>query len=105
MRQAGIIAAAGLYALENNVERLHVDHENAERLARGLRDLGLEATRNTNMVLVQISAEKAQTLADHLESNQILVLPLAPMRLVTHLDVDAAGIDRAIEAFGGFFDS
>jgi threonine aldolase len=103
MRQAGVIAAAGLYALENNVERLRLDHENAERLARGLRELKLEATQNTNMVLVRIPAEKAQPLADYLKSKQILVLPRAPMRLVTHLDVDAAGIDRAIGAFRSFF--
>jgi threonine aldolase len=103
MRQAGVIAAAGLYALENNVERLRLDHENAERLARGLRELKLEATQNTNMVLVRIPTEKAQPLADYLKSKQILVLPRAPMRLVTHLDVDAAGIDRAIAAFRSFF--
>src|SRR5919106_404991 len=63
MRQAGVIAAAGLYALENNVERLRTDHENAERLARGLRELKLDATQNTNMVLVKIPQEKAQPLA------------------------------------------
>jgi threonine aldolase len=105
MRQAGVIAAAGLYALENNVERLRLDHENAERLARGLRELKLEATQNTNMVLVRIATEKAQPLADYLNSKRILVLPRAPMRLVTHLDVDAAGIDGAIGAFRSFFSS
>jgi threonine aldolase len=105
MRQAGMIAAAGLYALENNTERLKTDHDNAERLARGLRELRLEAAQNTNMVLVRIPTEKAQPLADYLKSEQILVLPRAPMRLVTHLDVDAAGIDRAIGAFRSFFSS
>ena len=103
MRQAGVIAAAGLYALENNVERLKLDHDNAERLARGLRELGLEATLNTNMVLVKIAPEKVQRLAEHLKNHRILVLARAPMRLVTHLDVDAAGIDRAIKGFSGFF--
>jgi threonine aldolase len=105
MRQAGVIAAAGVYALENNVERLRTDHENAERLARGLRELKLDAAQNTNMVLVRIPTEKAQPLADDLKSKQILVLPRAPMRLVTHLDVDAAGVDRAIGAFRSFFTS
>jgi len=103
MRQAGVIAAAGLYALENNVERLKSDHDNAARLARGLRELGLEAQLNTNMVLLKIAPEKAAALQAHMKSNGILVLPRAPMRLVTHLDVDAAGIDRALGAFQSFF--
>ena len=102
MRQAGVIAAAGLYALEHNVVRLWADHENAEKLARGLRELKLEARHNTNMVLVKVPPEKVNQLAEHLKARQILVLPRAPMRLVTHLDVDAAGIDRAIKAFGEF---
>jgi len=101
MRQAGIMAAAGLYALENNVERLAIDHDNAARLAQGLRELKLEAKQNTNMVLVKV--ENPRELADYLKKRQILVLPRAPMRLVTHLDVDAAGIKRAIDAFRGFF--
>ena len=103
MRQSGVLAAAGLYALENNVERLKQDHENAEKLARGLRELGLEVQHNTNMVMVKIAAEKAQPLGEHLKKSQVLVLPRAPMRLVTHLDVDAAGIDRAVAAFRSFF--
>jgi threonine aldolase len=103
MRQAGVIAAAGLYALENNVERLKTDHENAERLARGLREIGLEAQLNTNMVLVKVTPQQAQQLGEFLKTKQILVLPRSPMRLVTHLDVDAAGIDRALAAFRDFF--
>ena len=103
MRQSGVIAAAGLYALENNVERLKLDHENAEQLARGLRELGLEVQRNTNMVMVRLAAEKAQPLAEHLKKSQILVLPRAPMRLVTHLDVDAAGVERALAGFRSYF--
>jgi threonine aldolase len=102
MRQAGVIAAAGLYALENNVERLAIDHENAARLARGLRELGLDVQLNTNMVLAKIPPEKAQQLGDYMKTKQVLVLPRAPMRLVTHLDVDSAGIDRALGAFRGF---
>ena len=103
MRQAGVIAAAGLYALEHNVERLKEDHRNAERLSRGLRELGLEATQNTNMVLVKIPPERAAELERHMKKHGIFVLPRAPMRLVTHLDVDAAGIDRAIEALRRYF--
>jgi threonine aldolase len=103
MRQAGVLAAAGLYALENNVERLQTDHENAARLARGLRELGQEADLNTNMVLLKIPAGKAAGLGEHMKKNGVLVLARAPMRLVTHLDVDAAGIDRALAAFRAFF--
>jgi threonine aldolase len=103
MRQAGVIAAAGLYALENNVQRLRIDHENAARLAQGLRAAGLEAQLNTNMVLLKVSPESARELSEHLKAQQILVLPRSPMRLVTHLDVDAAGIDRALGAFKAFF--
>jgi threonine aldolase len=103
MRQAGVIAAAGLYALENNVARLQDDHANAQRLADGLRQAGYEVSGpNTNMVLVRVSAEDAQRLSSFLKENHIVVLPRAPMRLVTHLDVDAAGIDRVVAAFAQF---
>src|SRR3954462_2987831 len=100
MRQSGVIAAAGLYALKNNVERLNDDHANAQRLADGLRNAGYEVSGpNTNMLLVRVSADEAARLAASLQAKQVLVLARAPMRLVTHLDVDAAGIDRAIAAF------
>ena len=102
MRQAGIIAAAGLYALENNVAGLKTDHENAARLARGLRKLKLEAAQNTNMVLVKVPPERVATLVAHMKKNGVLVLPRAPMRLVTHLDVDAAAIERTLGAFRAF---
>ena len=94
MRQAGILAAAGLYALEHNVERLAEDHANAERLARGI---GAELPQS-NMVFFP----SAPGLAEHLAQHGVLVLPAARLRLVTHLDVDGAGIDRAIAAFRSF---
>jgi threonine aldolase len=103
MRQAGVIAAAGLYALENNVARLREDHDNAARLAKGLRELDLEVQLNTNMALVRIPAATAISLAAQLQRAGVLVLPRAPMRLVTHLDVDAAGIERALAGFRSFF--
>jgi threonine aldolase len=104
MRQAGVVAAAGLYALENHVARLAEDHALAERLARGLSgidELQVE-TPQTNMVFVRMPAERAAPLAEHLKRNGVLVLPAVRMRLVTHLDVDAAGIDRALAAFRSF---
>jgi threonine aldolase len=103
MRQAGVIAAAGLYALEHNVERLASDHANAARLADGLRALDLPVEQQTNMVFATVPAEKATALAEHLKQRNVQVLPGARMRLVTHLDVDQAGIDCAIGAFGEFF--
>ena len=99
MRQAGVIAAAGLYALENNIARLADDHANAERLAKGLRDAGYEVEGPyTNMVFVR-SRAGLPGLAEHLQQNGIQILPGARMRLVTHLDVSAAGVERALAAF------
>jgi threonine aldolase len=103
MRQAGIIAAAGLYALEHNVERLETDHENAERLAKGLRELGLQVDSKTNMALVAIPQEKLAGLVEALQKRRILVLARTPMRLVTHLDVDTAAVERALAAFRAHF--
>ena len=100
MRQAGLIAAAGLYALEHHVERLAEDHANAGRLAAGLREAGYELEGpHTNMVFVRVSPERLSALNAALAEKRISVLPGARLRLVTHLDVDAAGIERALEAF------
>jgi threonine aldolase len=106
MRQVGILGAAGLYALEHNVERLAEDHANAERLARGLAALGLKVDPvHTNMVFVTVAKEQAAALRKHLDSQGIVTLGGAKLRLVTHLDVDAAAIDRAVAAFAAFFKS
>jgi threonine aldolase len=104
MRQVGILAAAGLYALENNVDRLAEDHANAERLGKGLAALGLKVDPvQTNMVFATVPKESAAALKQHLDNNGIVTLGGTKMRLVTHLDVDAAGIDRVISVFGEFF--
>lgn len=105
MRQAGILAAAGLYALEHNVARLTDDHANAQRLAQGLR--GIEPLQvdsaHTNMVFVRVPAERAQALGAFVLERGVRTLPGPRLRLVTHLDVDAAGVDRAVDAFKAFF--
>ena len=102
MRQAGVLAAAGLYALEHNVERLAEDHANAERLARGLAALGLKVDPvQTNMVFASIPASRCPDLKGHLEAQGVKALVSPRLRLVTHLDVDSAGIDRALAAFAG----
>ena len=104
MRQAGVLAAAGLYALEHNVDRLAADHANAERLAAGLAKLpGLRVEpAQTNMVFAHVPAEQVKRLGEQLAAAGVLALVSPRTRLVTHLDVDAAGVDRAIDAFGGF---
>ena len=105
MRQAGIIAACGVYALENNIERLAEDHARAARLAEGIADLDeLGAYHDTNMVFVDPPAERYAALREHLLRHQVKIGRLeSPTRLVTHLDIDDADIDRTIEAFHSFY--
>jgi threonine aldolase len=100
MRQAGIVAAACLYALDHHVERLAEDHANARVLAEGLADLGLRvAPVESNIVLVDV--EDATGLLGRLANAGVEVSPLGPgrIRCVTHLDVDREGIERALAAF------
>jgi threonine aldolase len=95
MRQVGVLAAAGLYALENHVERLAEDHARAQRLATALgADPGAAPT---NIVILDVA--DAATVATKAAAEGVLVSALGPrfLRLVTHLDVDDAGVDRAIE--------
>jgi threonine aldolase len=104
MRQVGILAAAGIHALEHNVERLAEDHGNAQLLARGLAAAGLKVEPvQTNMVFAAIPADCVAPLARHLEAHGIKALVSPRLRLVTHLDVDRARIERAVEVFGAFF--
>lgn len=102
MRQAGILAAAGLYALQHQVERLAEDHANAALLAEGLRELGYTVEPvQTNMVYLQMG-QQARALQAFLAERGIKVSAAARLRLVTHLDVSAADIQRVIESFGAF---
>jgi threonine aldolase len=104
MRQVGILAAAGIHALEHNVERLAEDHANAQLLAKGLAAAGLKVDPvQTNMVFAAIPADSVAPLARHLEAHAIKALVSPRLRLVTHLDVDRARIERAVEVFGAFF--
>lgn len=109
LRQAGILAAAGIHALEHHVERLAEDHANAHRLAEGLGQIGAlgvdpEAVQ-TNMVFAHVDREVAGQLAAFLKARDILVTPNNPMRLVTHLDVGARDIDHVLDAVREFFAS
>lgn len=104
MRQAGIMAAAGLYALDHHAGRLAEDHANAEALGIGLANIpGLRVEPvQTNMVFVQVPADRCAALAAHLAAHGILALVKPRTRLCTHLDVDRAAIERAIGAFRAF---
>ena len=107
MRQAGIIAAAGIYALRYHVERLAEDHQRARQLARGLaelRGIKLNADRiQTNIVVFDVSGTGvtgeefgARTLASH--GVRFSILSPTTVRAVTHLDIPPDGIERALEA-------
>lgn len=104
MRQAGILAAAALYALDHHVERLAEDHANARRLAEALSHMaGLStdpADTETNIVYFDVEPRlgTGKALCDALRERGVWMLSVAPQRVraVTHLDVDAAGIERAI---------
>jgi len=111
MRQVGILAAAGLYALEHNVDRLADDHANARRLAEaiaGLPGVGvdLEAVQ-TNIVIIDVSGSKltAPEAQELLKSEGVLVLPrdMRTLRAVTHLDVSREDIEHAIKCFRKVF--
>jgi threonine aldolase len=101
MRQAGIIAAAGLYALDHHVDRLAEDHANARRLAEGLAELGQVSidvsSVETNVVIFEVPDALAACGALWDQGIQLVPLDSRRIRAVTHLDVDRAGIERALE--------
>ncbi|MFP4104626.1 MAG: threonine aldolase family protein [Phycisphaerae bacterium] len=105
MRQAGIIAAGALFALDHHLERLTEDHANARRLAEALQDLPgiyLNAYEvETNIVLFDVDSMPAEQLVDRLAGKDVLVGATGKqqVRAVTNLMVDSAMIDRAIQAF------
>jgi threonine aldolase len=103
MRQAGMLAAAGLYALDHHVQRLEEDHDNALRLAAGLRAIGLAVEQpHTNMVFVDIPENHVAALAAHLAGRGILACIIPRTRLVTHLDAPRSMIEAALQAFRAF---
>ena len=98
MRQAGLLAAAALHALDHHVERLADDHANARLLAEGLQGLDGVAVMppQSNIVFVDVVPGKARGLVDRLKAAGVLCTGLYRIRLVTHLDVSRAHIERAI---------
>lgn len=98
MRQSGLLAAAGLYALDHNIERMAEDHANARLLVDGLRTAGLSVREpETNIVLIDV--DDADKLATRCAERGVLVAAFGPtvVRLVTHLDVDRGACERAVE--------
>jgi threonine aldolase len=105
MRQAGVLAAAAQHALEHHIDRLADDHALATLLAEGLSGIdALELQRpQTNILFVNVRGGRGAQLLAHLKAQDVLATGLIGLRFVTHLDVDRAGIDRAIAAVRGFF--
>ena len=102
MRQAGLIAAAGLYALEHQVERLADDHANAALLGSALSELGFDVEPvQTNMVYVQMG-ERADRLKTFCAERGIILSAAPRLRMVTHLDVSAAQMKQVVAAFAEF---
>ncbi|MFV1978197.1 MAG: beta-eliminating lyase-related protein, partial [Myxococcota bacterium] len=98
MRQSGIIAAAGLHALEHHVERLATDHSNAQRLATGLQNLGFKVDPFPETNIVIFESVRAEEFEKELLARGVLTLALTKdlMRVVTHMDVSEADIDDAL---------
>ncbi len=108
MRQAGMLAAAAIYALDHHVERLSQDHVLAKRLGDALSQIaGLSVDPvHSNIVFVDVKEPikaKAAGLINHLKSHGILATGLYRLRFVTHLDVDSEGVDRAIAVIQSYF--
>ena len=105
MRQAGLLAAAASYALDHQVERLANDHALAQRLAQGLHGIAGLSVRSaqTNIVFVDVADGRGPALLAFLKERGVLATGLIGLRFVTHLDVDAAGIDHTINSVRAFF--
>ncbi|MHC9510345.1 low-specificity L-threonine aldolase [Kangiella sp. M94] len=107
MRQAGILAAAGIYALENNVKRLAEDHRHAKQLAQrlqGIEELSINQDLvQTNMVFVKTTMNTAEALAKFLNDKGITVIPAETMRWVMHLNVSDSDVDYIEEQVKAFF--
>jgi threonine aldolase len=105
MRQAGVIAAAAQYALEHNVERLAEDHQNAADLSSGLAQIEQlrVTTPQTNIFYVEIPEAACAPLREHLSRAGIRASVGSHTRLVTHLDVSRADVQKTIAVFKDFF--
>ncbi|QKJ86577.1 Pyridoxal phosphate-dependent transferase [Paramixta manurensis] len=106
LRQAGILAAAGSYALNHNVARLQEDHDNAFWLAEQLKSLGVAVTRqDTNMVFARLPDEQITPLQAWMKQRDILISTGPVTRLVTHLDVDRQALETLVGEWKAFLSS
>ena len=105
MRQAGLLAAGASHALDHHLVRLSDDHALAQRLATGLRGIdGLSVrSAHTNIVFVDVAGGRGADLLAYLAQHGVLATGLIGLRFVTHLDVNAAGIDHAVACIRQFF--
>jgi threonine aldolase len=108
MRQAGVLAAAALYALDHHIERLRDDHKHAKRLVEFIEKkdgLELHQPVDTNIVIYKVDPAWCTVgeFLRHLSEAGVLAVPFGPLlvRMVTHLDVSAEEIERAGEAIAG----
>jgi threonine aldolase len=102
MRQAGVLAAAGLYALEHQVQRLAQDHQRAREIAEGLEGLGYAVEPvQTNMVYVQMG-ERAGALKAFCAERGVILTAASRLRMVTHLDVQPEHVEPILECFAAF---
>jgi threonine aldolase len=99
MRQAGVLAAAVLHALDYHIDRLAEDHAHARQLAQGLQGLpGVQCEMpDTNIVFVDVAPERAHGVVERARAQGVLCTGLYRLRLVTHLDVSQADVGRAID--------
>ena len=103
MRQAGILAAAGLYALKNNVARLKDDHDNAAWMATQLREIGADVMRHdTNMLFIRVGDENAAALGEFMKSRGVLLNASPVVRLVMHLDVSREQLSDVVKHWQAF---
>ena len=107
MRQAGFIAAAGIVALRENIDRLEEDHNNAQKLFNGLRDIDAlnltDDSLQTNMVFLDCGKSVADGLEQHLREKGIVITSGAKVRLVVHKDVSARDIGRVTRLCKEYF--
>ncbi len=109
MRQAGVIAAAAIYALENNVDRLSEDHENAAYFADRLRSIGAFENAvvdvQTNMIFIELEKKLMKSLIAYLDDRQILFANgTGTVRVVVHKNISRGDIDTAVGSIAQFFD-
>jgi threonine aldolase len=107
MRQAGIIASAGIYALKNNINRLELDHENATKLSTGLNQIESISVLyvSTNIIMLSLPEDKIEGFKAFLISKKIKASVSTKMRIVTHLNISEKDVIYIVDVFKQFFQS